>query len=105
MVGGDLSQEANDAYIKKSKMKWPQVKWNSRQAHMLRQAFRANKFPTMILLNEKGEVVTAQGRDMILIYSDLLNADSNRLYFEYKPFMCGSCDKQHQRLELRAEGV
>ncbi len=61
-VSADKDEAAQMEYMKEVNMSWPTVKFRSDAAEALVKKYSVEGIPTLIILNPKGEVITADGR-------------------------------------------
>jgi nucleoredoxin len=61
-VSSDKDAEAQKAYMKNYKMKWPAVAWGSDEAKKLKSTFQITGIPALIILDSEGNVITKNGR-------------------------------------------
>ncbi len=70
-VSFDQSEKEMRKYMHSMKMRWPAAPFKSDLAKQLKQRFQVGSIPTLIILNWRGEVVTANGRsDVHLLGKD-----------------------------------
>ena len=79
-------------------MNWLTLPWRSPTANALVQKFEKTEIPFLVLLNDKGALLTKEGHSLI---SRDINIDKLHTVREiYEKYKCGRCKKIHVRKKL-----
>lgn len=65
-ISSDRSEKDQFHYMKSAKMKWPTLKFKSKAGQELSKRFKVRGIPKLVVMNSKGEVLSENGRQMIM---------------------------------------
>lgn len=97
-VSADRSEVVQFEYMKSTGMKWPTVRYKSASAKALLQKFNVRGYPTLVMLNAKGEFLSSAGREFILRGEPAARLKSANIVKE--EYTCSRCDEIHHRTKL-----
>ena len=61
-VSSDKDEKAQLGYMKEAGMKWPAVKYATKEIGELKKKYAIRGIPTLVIVDEKGETVSMNGR-------------------------------------------
>ena len=76
-MSSDRSAADQQKYMQESEMKWPSVPYQSEWKAILKERFSIKGIPALIIVDGKGNLISAQGRSEV-------NADSTTTLAKWK---------------------
>ena len=94
-VSGDRSADSMAKYIKDADMPWASIPFGKSSIKALNQRYQINGIPSLVLINDQGELISKDGRQLVHASKPL---DMTALAKgEVEVYLCGRCRVPHVR--------
>lgn len=102
-VSSDKDAEAKAGYMKEAGMKWLTLPYRGEAANALNEKYKVSGIPTLVVLKSNGELLTRDGRALILSNPDatVINDPDATVTTAVEEYKCGKCEKMHQRQVMK----